>query len=501
MPAKLTKEEFISKCLLKYGDKYNYLKVDYINSKTKVIITCNKHGDFLKSPVKFLNSNQECPECTTENFKSSVAERFNFDDFVSKANIVHSSKYDYSKVSYINTKTRIEIVCPIHGSFFHTVGNHLNGCGCPKCKNINNGLKKRYSNKTFCNLASNVHNDFYKYSNANYIKSQIKVAITCPVHGDFYQMPYMHLFGAGCPKCSVSFSKTEEYIYNYISNKGFDVISRYRGKELLGKEIDIYVPSLKLGIEYCGSAYHHSSASSFTTDYLRNTSRPKTYHYDKWAICKQNGIRLITIFDFLWLVKKEKYLSLIDHALNLDVKIHARKTTISEASNKDAKSFYEDNHLEDIGLLYKDAKSYCLTYNDIPYMYCTIGYIYNQSTKCFDLKLQRICTLRGYCVVGGISKLSNFLYKKYGSFIYETTNDTGSTIDGLSSSANLRYWWVRANRPNLFYTRNRCQKHLLENLLGSPLLENDTESTYMERHGFIKVYDSGLTRIDFYAKN
>ena len=47
-----------------------------------------------------------------------------------------------------------------------------------------------------------------------------------------------------------------------------------------------------------------------------------------------------------------------------------------------------------------------------------------------------------------------------------------------SSSANLRYWWVRANRPNLFYTRNRCQKHLLENLLGSPLLENDTESTH-----------------------
>ena len=135
---------------------------------------------------------------------------------------MHSSKYDYSKVSYINTKTRIEIICPIHGSFFHTAWNHLNGCGCPKCKNINNGLKKDIAIKHFAILPQMFIMIFYQYSNANYIKSQIKVAITCPIHGDFYQMPYMHLYGAGCPKCSVSFSKIEEYIYSYISNKGFD---------------------------------------------------------------------------------------------------------------------------------------------------------------------------------------------------------------------------------------------------------------------------------------
>ena len=56
-------------------------------------------------------------------------------DFFIKAKIKHNNKYDYSKVDYINSRTKICIICPKHGEFWQTPANHLHGCGCPKCKN------------------------------------------------------------------------------------------------------------------------------------------------------------------------------------------------------------------------------------------------------------------------------------------------------------------------------------------------------------------------------
>jgi hypothetical protein len=53
------------------------------------------------------------------------------DEFIKK----HSDRYDYSKVDYINSKTNVEIVCPIHGSFFQNPYSHKMGSNCPKCVN------------------------------------------------------------------------------------------------------------------------------------------------------------------------------------------------------------------------------------------------------------------------------------------------------------------------------------------------------------------------------
>ena len=126
---KLTTEEFIEKAKAKHGDKYYYSKVDYVDSKTKVIIICKEHGEFKQKPRNHLHG-QGCSECVG-NKKS------NTEKFIKDAKKIHGDKFNYSKVEYTNNITEIIIICPKHGKFPRTPNSHLAGHGCPKCAGLN----------------------------------------------------------------------------------------------------------------------------------------------------------------------------------------------------------------------------------------------------------------------------------------------------------------------------------------------------------------------------
>lgn len=129
-----TKEYFIKKAKKKYGDFYSYDKVNFVSKgKTrKILITCPIHGDFLKSPIKFLRG-QGCTMCSNE--KLSKLKAFTTDKFIEMSKKIYGNKYDYSKVNYKNSKTRVTIICPKHGEFTKVAGNFLNGQGCTECSN------------------------------------------------------------------------------------------------------------------------------------------------------------------------------------------------------------------------------------------------------------------------------------------------------------------------------------------------------------------------------
>lgn len=105
--------------------------------------------------------------------------------FVEKAKKVHGNTYDYSKVNYINAHTKICIICSEHGEFWQTPNNHLNGKGCPICGRKKVKEKQRDTYEEFVQKANKVHGDEYDYSKVNYINSQSKVCIVCPIHGNF----------------------------------------------------------------------------------------------------------------------------------------------------------------------------------------------------------------------------------------------------------------------------------------------------------------------------
>lgn len=118
---------FIERAKEIHGDKFSYEKVVYVNNKKKVKIICKKHGAFEQRPNNHLQG-KGCLKCTTDSKKVGKT------DFVNKAKAIHGSKYKYGKVYYKNNRLKVIIVCPLHGDFEQSPGNHLNGKGCPVCR-------------------------------------------------------------------------------------------------------------------------------------------------------------------------------------------------------------------------------------------------------------------------------------------------------------------------------------------------------------------------------
>lgn len=135
--------------------------------------------------------------------KKHSTKRLTTADFIRKAKVVHAEhNYDYSKVDYVNGRAKVEIICPKHGSFFQAAGSHLHGRKCKQCGIESRVLGRTYSTDDFIRLSNEAHNNKFNYDKLVYTKSQHKVVITCPLHGDFKQIAAVHLLGHGCPDCS-----------------------------------------------------------------------------------------------------------------------------------------------------------------------------------------------------------------------------------------------------------------------------------------------------------
>lgn len=223
---KKAKERYVAKFRFKYGDKFDYTKsVFNTGSEDRIIIGCPKHGDFTQKVSNHLDSVYGCPKCALELATSKLT--WSNDVFISKAKHVHGSKFDYSKVKYINNYTPILIGCPIHGEIETIPANHLRGLGCSKCGRES----RRLTLDSIISMAKEKHGDKYDYSKVkDFTSTKDKVTITCPYHGDFNQQISNHLRGDGCPKCgSISAAN---------SNSNGDDIFLTRAKEKHGDKYD-----------------------------------------------------------------------------------------------------------------------------------------------------------------------------------------------------------------------------------------------------------------------
>ena len=132
--------------------------------------------------------------------------KYNVEEFVIKSKGVHGDKYYYNNVEYIDSRTKVCIICPEHGEFWQTPNSHLRGSGCPKCATKNRSLIKTNNTDNFINKAKSIHKNRYDYSKTKYVNSKTKVCIICPEHGEFWQLPSSHLIGCGCSECGKSIS-------------------------------------------------------------------------------------------------------------------------------------------------------------------------------------------------------------------------------------------------------------------------------------------------------
>lgn len=189
--------KFISKAVAIHFDEYDYSKVNYISSKEKVTIVCNKCGNpFMVTPNNHISGASGCPPC--KRAQRGIKQRKTNKEFLIQAQAAHGSRYKYKKCKYEKNASKVVITCVEHGDFKQWPSDHILGVGCPVCAGVS-----KDNNKTFIEKANKAHGSKYSYDFVNYTSSARKVSIVCKEHGVFQQRANDHLNGKGCMKCAI----------------------------------------------------------------------------------------------------------------------------------------------------------------------------------------------------------------------------------------------------------------------------------------------------------
>lgn len=243
-----------------------------------------------------------------------------------------------------------------------------------------------------------------------------------------------------------SISSPQQEIADYITSLGFELSINNR-KIISPKEVDIYVSSKNLAIEFNGLYWHSSAAPNF--------KRGK--HYDKTLLCQKAGLRLFAIFEDEWHTKKDLIKVMLAHRLGVSsaIRLFARKLELVELKAKECKEFHDKHHL-DGGLSYK---GFGLKFNGEIVAALSVRKYKNGVYKDFT-EVARFATHASYNVIGGVSRL---LSKINGGIISYSNNrlsngdvykKLGFVEDTVSKTAS---YWYTDYETRVF--RTKCQRN------------------------------------------
>jgi len=271
-----------------------------------------------------------------------------------------------------------------------------------------------------------------------------------------------------------------KYIIYISQNYSKEIQKNYRK---LGQEIDIYLPDLKLGIEFNGLYWHSEKQKN------------KSYHYDKLIFLKNKNINLITIWEDDWVFKQEIIISILNNAMhNITTKIDARKCKILFVNNVEKIQFLNNNHIQgncsssiNIGLYYNSELCALITFGKMRFI---MG---QKNNKDNEYELLRFCSKKNCVVRGGASKLFKIFIDKYNpnKIISYSNLDIGNgdlykTLGFKNLGyTKINYWWTDYSKR---FHRSGFMKH---KLVKEGFDKNKTEDEIMHERGFAKIYGNG----------
>lgn len=150
--------------------KLSFDKFVFNGIKTPSVVTCSEHGDFLADPYRLINIRSGCAKCYNKYEKIKV-KRKTRDQFIADSKAKFGETYDYSLVVYVNTMTKVKLICPIHGIFEQTPNEHLQSItGCGSCgKELSSGYSASdYS--AICSNGSSLYVLKLKYNDSEFYK-------------------------------------------------------------------------------------------------------------------------------------------------------------------------------------------------------------------------------------------------------------------------------------------------------------------------------------------
>ena len=220
-----------------------------------------------------------------------------------------------------------------------------------------------------------------------------------------------------CSDCTCRTSYFEEEVASFVTSlckdenlkdkKGNDIIIQRHVRGIIGKqEYDIYLPQMNLAIECNGDFWHSEKVHT-----------AKEYHYKKWLLSKEKGIRLVQIFQSDWMRYRDRYEAFLRDALLPKVNHYARSLNIVKVSNAVATNFYDENHMQGLPSNLTGGITYALVdSSDTPYCMMTFrsprfSEISEESKDVYELL--RFAVLHGHAVIGGASRLIKAFEREY----------------------------------------------------------------------------------------
>ncbi len=263
------------------------------------------------------------------------------------------------------------------------------------------------------------------------------------------------------------------------------VVTRNNRTILNGKELDFYIPDLKIAVEYNGLYWHKESQRI-----------SKNYHLDKTNKCNDQGIRLIHIFETEWLHKQNIVKSILRQSLGGQVaKIHGRECEVKIIETQEKRAFLEQCHIQGDD---KCSVAYGLFYK---------GNLVSLMTFCrsrFDKKVEweisRFCNALNTKIHGGASKLFSMFLQDYkpGSVVSYSDRRyfSGEVYKALGmqfiSNTAQGYHYISPDYKTLFNRQMFQKKKLAERLEKFDPSLSEWEN--MKMNGFDRIWDCGHSK-------
>lgn len=481
----MPQEKFLEKCLQVHGNLYDLSLVSYKNSSAQITVVCKKHGEFSCRAGNFIHRKSGCPKCAYE--KNGERSRHTLEAYLPRFEAAHGDTYTYKQVTLRGKTSYVLAVCKVHGDFKQTVQDHIRGIGCKKCS------FKLWDQASFLAEAKKVHGDTYDYSKTIYVKSTEKVTITCRVHGDFFQEPNYHINSKqGCRSCGLSGPSAGQIeVYQFLSALvPCETDYRFDGR----KELDVYLPTLNLAVEYNGLIWHSTKFS-------------KSLHHlaDKTKLAESKGIRLLHIYADEWDSKRSAVEGLLTHAVGASPRVYARTTRCLQIDKETANLFLDRTHLR--GKVLGESVSYGLFDKEgglISVM--SFSRLVSHQGVPKDLAVFELRRYASTCaVVGGASKLfKRFLADHPETKRVVTYSEnrlfTGKVYEmlGFKHTADIPpdYWYVRASSKKR-HNKAKFRRSNLRAILGDGFDPNLSEVSNCVRAGWFRLFDCGKKRWEF----
>ena len=396
-------------------------------------------------------------------FQSDEYKKIKKDIFIKKYNVEY-----YSQTEEFNQK-RIETTTEKYGVEHYSKTKEF------KQKIVNNTLKKYlyknikiidYTNEEYTILCKRGHNfSISKSLLKNRLRFNVEPCIICnPIHSHS--------------------SDKENKLLNYIKDNYDGKIINSDRNILSGKELDIYLPDLKLAFEFNGVYWHNE------------LNRENNYHLNKTEKCLEKEIQLIHIWEDDWIYKEDIVKSMILNKLKkTNNSIYARKTELREITdNKLIRNFLDNNHIQGfvgskikIGLYYNNELVSLITFGKKRIA------MNSNSKNNNEYELLRFCNKLNTNVIGGASKLFKYFIKIFNPSEIITYADRSHSQGKLYEILGFNF--IHKTSSNYYYVIGGIRKHRFnyrkDALVKQGYDKNMTEHEIMLIRKIYRIHDSG----------